>query len=94
MSELLKVLGVFQVIAAGIFAYLAFQMPLTVGYGGNEVVNLQLMHNQSIWFLIAGVLIINGSLWLIGGALLDQLKDQTNRILRKEEPAPDPEIYA
>ena len=75
--------------------FYAFKMDVSVtGYGTEPVANMHLMQIQTLNFMLGIGAVIEGTICFIGGAALEHMKTQTDRLLRGDKVAPQPEVFA
>jgi hypothetical protein len=89
MGDFLKGVGILGFLAGAYFVFTALNMSVEVGNAGQQsVVNLGLMQSQMLEFLLGALLGLGGVLGFIAGAIVDQIKDQADRVIRNEQPTP------
>lgn len=96
MSDFLKFAGSMAILGGTALIFFAFRIDINAypqGLG-DPVANMAQMHYQLMWFLLGAFLALIGVVSVVGGAILDQLRSETNRVLGKAKPDPVPEIYA
>ena len=89
MSDFLKGLGIAAWLVGGWLLVTGFQLDVTVNPDGQGyVANLQLMHIQQLDLLLGALAALAGTVAFTGGCIMDQIKAQTDRLMRGEAHRP------
>jgi len=81
MADFLKGIGIVSWLIGAWLIYSGFAMDVTVNPDGSgEVANFQLMHNQQIGILLGALAVLEGTVALVGGCIIDAITDQAKRL--------------